>query len=94
MVALDPVARDEVHHDGLIDSAWGFVVDILHAGIELQPGILQVAIHPVVLLPGPLAIHDEAENFREGKTVHVRMIELFGKGLRRQSQFMKLFMVC
>jgi len=92
VVAPDPVAGDEVHHDRLVDSPRGFIVDILHASVKFQPGIFQIAIHPVVFLPGPLAIHDEAETLCKGEPVHIRLIELIGEGFchARQLQFMKL----
>jgi len=66
MVALDPIAGDKAHHDGLIDAPRGFVVDILHTGVELQSGVFQVPTHSVIFLPGPLAVHDEAETFFKG----------------------------
>ena len=86
VVTLDPVAGDEAHHDRLIDSPGGFVVDILHAGVELQPGVFQISFHPVIFFPCPLAIHNEAETFREGESVQIRLIDLVGEGLRHTGQ--------
>jgi len=83
VVTFDPVAGDEAHHDRLIDSPGGFVVDIFHAGVELQPGVFQVSFHSVIFFPGPLAIHDEAETFREGESVQIRLINQLNHCLRQ-----------
>jgi len=91
VVTFDPIAGDEAHHDRLIDPPGSFVVNILHAGVELQPGVFQVSLHPVVFLPRPLAIYDEGKTFCERKPVHIRLFDLIGEGVRhaRQFQFIK-----
>jgi len=66
LMTFDPIAGDKTHYDGLIDSPRGFVVDILHAGVELQSGVFQVPTHSIIFLPGPLAVHDKAETFFKG----------------------------
>ena len=86
VLTFDPIAGDEAHHDRLIDPPGGFVVDILHAGVDLQPGVFQVSLHPVIFFPGPLTVHDEAKTFCEGEPVQIRLIDLVGEGLRHTGQ--------
>ena len=59
----------------------GFKVDIFDTGVLLQFGVFQITGHPVIFFPGPLTLDNEADTFGKREPIHIRLIELIGKGL-------------
>ncbi len=89
LMARDPITGNKPHHDRLVEAAGGFIVDILDAGVEFRPGIFQVPCHPVVFLPAPLTVDDQAEAFREGESIQVGLIHLVCEGFDHADEFQR-----
>jgi hypothetical protein len=61
LVLSDPVTGQKVHHDQFIDSSGSSVINILHRGLKLELGLLEETLEAIILLPGPLTVHEHAE---------------------------------
>jgi hypothetical protein len=69
LVFSDPVTGQKVHHDRFVDPSGGSVINVLDRGLKFEFGLLEETFKAMILLPGPLTIHEDAEAFIEGKVV-------------------------
>jgi hypothetical protein len=69
LVLSDPVTGDKVHEDRFVDPSGGSVINVLDRGLKFEFGLLEETFKAMILLPGPLTIHEDAEAFIEGKVV-------------------------
>ena len=69
LVFSDPVTRDKVHHDRFIDPSGSSVINVLDRGLKLELGVFEETFEAMILPPGPLPIHEDAEALIKGKIV-------------------------
>jgi hypothetical protein len=67
LVLSDPVTRQKVHHDRFVDPSGGSVINVLDRGLKFESGLLEETFKAIILLPGPMTIHEDAEAFIERK---------------------------
>jgi hypothetical protein len=81
LVLSDPVTGQEIHHNRFIDPPGSSVINVLDRGLKLELGLLEETFKAIILLPGPLAIHEDAEAFIEGEILEGGLLYLFFKPL-------------
>jgi hypothetical protein len=67
LVLSDPVTRQKVHHDRFVDPSGSSVINVLDRGLKFKLGLLEETFEAMILLPDPLAIHEDAEAFIKGE---------------------------
>ena len=69
LVLSDPVTREKIHQHRFIDPSGSSVINVLDRGLKLEFGLLEETFKAMILLPGLLTIHEDAEAFIEGEIV-------------------------
>src|SRR5208337_4251635 len=73
---FDPVTGNEPHHDGLINTPLGFIINVFYTCREFEFCIFKIALHPAVFFPVPLSIDDHRKAILEGKIIHFWLLKL------------------
>ena len=76
----------QVQQARLVETAGMAEVDVLEAGLLLQPGQRQTPRQGPALLPQPLRLDQHREAVREGQLRHLRVLQLLAEGLRHAAQ--------
>lgn len=86
LVISDPGAGGEAQDHGFFHSSWGFVVDVLDAGLKFEFGVLEEAFEPFVLFPCPLTIDQHPEALLEGEVMEGGLLQMFFKSLSHSDE--------
>jgi hypothetical protein len=78
----DPFAGRESANDFAIEAAGMLIIDVLNDATFFELGQLQTACEGTVLLPVPLAIHQESESLLETELAGGSSFQLFAESIR------------
>src|SRR3989304_2073785 len=76
VVVADPVAAGQAQQERLGQSGGRPVVDVLDAGVQLEPGVAQADFQVATLAFRRLAVHQQGKAVREGQPVGLGLLHL------------------